>query len=101
MIQLQITDIYLRRPETEQCEYKLFLQMMVNRISVGFLRYGRARKSQKYLTRMKKELAAYERTGNAEQLINIANYCALEMITPENKKFHFDATVESIVRGKE
>ncbi len=76
----------------------------MDRRQIGHLRYehrnGGPVRRQKYMTRIKKELAAYERDGNAEQLFNIAVYCYLETRAPENKKFHFDATVESVTRGK-
>lgn len=79
-------------------EWKCFLQLMTNRKQVGGLRYGPPAKKQKYLSRMKKELAAYEKTGNMEQLLNIAVYCFLESEAPENRKFHFDNTVDSVTR---
>lgn len=78
--------------------FKMFAQTMLNRLFVGETRYGPGNKKQKYFTRMKKELQAYEKTGNAEQLFNIANYCVLEWIAPEHPKHHFDPTVESVTR---
>lgn len=77
-----------------------FMQKMCNRLIQGEVRYGPPRKEQNYMTRMIMEVKAYKRQGNMEQLINIANYAVLESITPENKKFHFDSTVESVTRGK-
>lgn len=78
--------------------FKMFAQTMLNRLFVGEVRYGPGNRRQKYFTRMKKELKAYEKTGNAEQLINIANYCVLEWIAPEHPKHHFDPTAESVTR---
>jgi hypothetical protein len=80
--------------------FKAFLQGMTNRRFVGALRYGLTKKRTKFLTRMKMEVAAYERTGNMEQLLNIANYCYLEAYAPENPKFHWDPKVDSVTRGK-
>ena len=77
-----------------------FIQKMINRLVVGHLRQGPPKVEQRYMTRMFMELKAYKKTGNMEQLINIANYCLLESQAPENKKFHFDATVDSVTRGK-
>lgn len=77
---------------------KMIFQSQINRLAVGELRYGSANRRQKYLTRLKKELAAYTAAGNAEQLINIANYCILEWIAPEHPKHHFDPTVDSVTR---
>lgn len=50
------------------------------------------------MSRLAKELAAYKKTGNMEQLINIANYAILEAMAPENPRFHFDAGVDSVTR---
>ncbi len=76
----------------------MFAQAMLNRLFVGEVRYGPGKKEQKYLTRLIKELKAYKKTGNAEQLINIANYCILEWMTPEHPKHHFNPAVESVTR---
>lgn len=96
----------LKRPESlpwskEDIEFQFFLQMMVNRKLVGGIRYGAIQKRQKYMTRLEKELKAYKKTGNSEQLINIAVYAFLESFAPENKKFHFDANAKSVTRKEE
>jgi hypothetical protein len=78
--------------------FQLFVQKMANRLIVGHWRYGAPDKRQKYLTRMKKELEAYVKTGNVEQLINIANYAMLESIAPEHPQAHFDNTINSVTR---
>jgi len=81
--------------------FQEFAQKMANRLGFGEARYGSPDKRQKYLTRLKMEVRAYERTGNVEHLYNVANYCVLECIAPENaKKFHWDGTAESATRGK-
>lgn len=81
------------------CEFRAFLQAVVNRRSVGALRYGdRPVRRQRYMTRLSKELRAYRRDGNAEQLMNIVVYAFLESVAPENKKLHWDATAESVTR---
>ncbi len=76
-----------------------FMQAMIYRIIQGHYRYGEPNKRKKYLTRLKMELEAYEKEGNAEHLINVANYCFLELEAPENRKIHFDNTVKSVTRG--
>lgn len=97
-------DITLKQPEgikipiQETVEYQFFLQLVANRFAVGHLRYGSANRRQKYLSRLKREIRAYALSGNQEQLINIANYAFLEWIAPENKKAHFDPTVDSVTR---
>lgn len=81
-------------------ELKAFIQSIANRAAQGSLRYpGPASKKKKYLTRLKIELREYERTGNFEQLLNLAVYCFLESLAPENPKFHFDNTVDSVTRN--
>jgi hypothetical protein len=97
IIRLEIPDSFELKNHKKQI-FKMFAQTMLNRLFVGELRYGAADKKQKYFSRLKKEVKAYEKTGNAEQLINIANYCILEWITPQHPKHHFDPTVESITR---
>lgn len=80
---------------------KDFMQKMTNRLAMGHYRYGEPQASKGYLTRMEAELKAYKRIGNCEQLYNIANYCWLESVAPENEKFHFDNRVKSVTRKKE
>jgi hypothetical protein len=77
-----------------------FAQMMINRLLQGSIRYGAVQRDHCYWTRMQMEVKAYKRSGNVEHLFNIANYCLLESMSPENPKFHFDNTVESVTRGK-
>lgn len=84
----------------EIANFMNFVQRMANRIIVGHLRYGTPKREQQYMSRAFAELRAYKKTGNMEQLYNVANYCWLESIAPENKKFHFDDTVDSVTRGK-
>jgi hypothetical protein len=98
------TTIELRMPEGIKLgergtiEVKYFFQSQLDRRCVGGLRYGQPNRRQRYMTRMVKELKAYKTTGNHEHLINIANYAFLESYQPENKKYHFDATVDSVTR---
>ena len=96
-----IIDIYF--PDSckrDTKKIKEFLQRMVNRLVVGHYRYGEAKKSQRYMSRLIAEVKTYKKTGNQEQLINSANYCFLETIAPENDKSTFDPTVESVTRKK-
>jgi len=81
-------------------DLQAFLQQVINRYCVGSLRYGDPAKRKRYQTRLAKEFRAYRRIGNAEQLFNIALYCFLEHQAPENRKFHFDASVDSVTRGE-
>lgn len=87
-------------PIQDSIEFQFFLQLMVNRRAVGQLRYGAPKRSQKYLTRLRKEVKAYIANGNQEQLINIAVYAFLEWIAPEHPRAYFDPTADSVTRGK-
>lgn len=79
-----------------------FAQGMADRLIVGIFRYdkGKPLKKAKYLTRLKAEVAEYERTGNQEHLINAANYCYLETQAPEHPKSHFKHHHKSVTRDK-
>jgi hypothetical protein len=81
-------------------DFFVFAQRMCNRIGVGHIRYGKPRMRKRYMTRMKMELEAYERTGNCEHLFNIANYAFLESAAPEHSEFHTDNNADSVTRGK-
>jgi hypothetical protein len=99
--------IELKWPDSLKClnrellDFKFFLQRMVNRKAQGGVRYGEIHRRQKYMTRMIKEVEAYKKSGNAEQLLNIAVYAFLEWHAPENTKFHFDNTAKSVTRRED
>ena|SRR5438477_10988092 len=95
-----IDSIQDKIPSKETTEFNWFLQLMQNRRLVGGLRYGPANRKKKYMTRLGKELTAYTKSGNAEQLINIAVYAFLEFYAPENNKYHFDNNAKSVTRRK-
>ena len=86
-------------PMPDKPELVQFLQRIANRRMVGHLRYGLDKKFR-YMSRLSAELKSYRKTGNAEQLLNIAVYAYLEQQAPENVKFHFDPTADSATRGK-
>lgn len=69
-----------------------FVQMMANRLSVGFYRYGPNSKKQNYLRRIKGAIAHYDDTGNTEFLIDAANYCWLEFDLPSHPRAHFECS---------
>jgi hypothetical protein len=75
-------------------------QMVANRYMQGHCRYGAPKASKKYLTRLEMELKVYKKTGNAENLLNTIVYGYLEMEAPQHPKFHHDATVDSVTRGR-
>jgi len=88
----------LRLPIREEVEVEFFLKLFVNRFAVGNLRYGRPNRRKQYLTRLRKELRAYGKTGNMEQLLNVAVYAMLESMCPQHRAFHFDNSVDSVTR---
>lgn len=97
-IELNVPDSIPLDPKVTR-EMQAFLQAFVNRRCVGALRYGdRPQRRQKYMSRLEREVAAYRASGNFEQLLNVAVYCFLESVAPENRKLHWDAAVESITR---
>jgi len=75
-----------------------FVQQQVYRLANGEAQYGKPDSRKKYMKRLGLELKAYRRTGNREHLLNIANYAWLESQAPENKKFHWDNSVDSVTR---
>lgn len=107
--------------ETDWIYWKSFLQSMTNRYCQGACRYGKLDKRQEYARRLYLELEIYlgifnvfnnttqkldawwkrlrrEKSGNFEQLLNIAVYCFLESEAPQHPRFHFDNKVKSVTR---
>lgn len=100
-IEIAVVDSLAGRMDREEmAAFARFLQQMMNRRTVGCLRYGSIKKQQKYMSRLAAELKAYREQGNYEQLLNIAVYAFLESFAPENKRFHFDAAATSVTRKK-
>lgn len=113
------------RRETDWVYWKSFLQAMTNRYCQGACRYGKPDRRQEYARRLFLELETYigifnvftntskkldawwkknkrDKSGNFEQLLNIAVYCFLESEAPQHPRFHFDNGVESVTRrGKD
>ena len=88
---------------TDWAWFIAFVQQAANRLAFGYYRYeakdGGPHRRQKYMTRIRKELDQYEKTGNSEHLRNIFNYAWLESVAPENPKFHWNTSVESASRA--
>lgn len=81
-----------------------FVQKMLNRVAVGYFRYGlqtRVRGApRKWMKRARMEIKEYRLTGNGEHLVNAANYMMCEWIAPEHPKHHFKHEPKSATRGK-
>lgn len=82
---------------TRRC-FRCFMQSQIDRLLIGEHRYGTPDKRKRYLDRIKKELKAYELSGNYEHLLNLANYAFLESEAPQNRNFHFNPLIGSVTR---
>jgi hypothetical protein len=76
-----------------------FLRQQAFRLQQGHAQYGGPERRQQYMKRMKLEVDEYVKTGNVEQLYNIANYALLESVCPQNPKFHRDTLIDSVTRN--
>lgn len=91
---------YYKTPSPEELrksEWSVkFENLMKNRLVMGALRYGiiqdesRSR-GQKRTDYMQKKLDLYVEDGNAEHLVDIANFCIAEFREENHPKFHFNA----------
>lgn len=69
-----------------------FLQGMLNRMQVGYLRYGPLSKNPRApLSYLDGALRRYRATGNTEILIDIANYAMGEFTHPRHPRAHYEA----------
>lgn len=87
-------------PREEKAAFFAFINSMAARINIGHSRYGTPNRRKNYKKRLEMEVIAYHQTGNFEHLMNIANYAWLESFAPIHPKFHHDATVDSVTRGR-
>lgn len=72
-----------------------FFQKMINRMGMSFFKYGKV--SSAYpskvdaIASLKDRLVKYERTGNSEYLVDVANFAMIEFMYPLHKNAHFKA----------
>jgi hypothetical protein len=68
-----------------------FLQGMLNRVAVGYRRYGDVHTSMTKdgKKRAASSLAHYRRSHNTEFLIDVANYAMIEFMRPFDLKAHY------------
>jgi hypothetical protein len=69
-----------------------FVQMMANRMSVSFFKYGKvadAKGKVDEIASLEKRLQKYRETGNAEWLVDVANFAMIEFM---HKRESFRAT---------
>lgn len=72
-----------------------FEQLMRNRIIMGAFRYGllehKAKMSYRMFDYLREKVDLYERTGNREALVDIANMAGLEFTFPSHPNAHWAA----------
>lgn len=77
-----------------QARFNDFTRLGKDRMRIGQYRYGSmlsADRPQNLSVKMIQErLTRYQRTGNTENLVDIANACMVEWMYPEHKKAHFE-----------
>lgn len=88
-------EVVLRWPPTvPETEYNRdFLQGMLNRVAMGYQKYGPKEKvDTQWVESIEMRIEKYRQTGNTEWLIDIANYAMLEFMQPRHPNAHFRAT---------
>lgn len=87
------TSTYYQTLASERC--LLFERMRADRKVIGFERYGKLGYHEKpvwdRVARIKELICEYERTGNMETLVDIANLSELEFSESVNPNAHFNA----------
>jgi len=77
-----------------------FEQFMRNRLAMGYFRYGPLNKQPKGLYdnvgSIRKRLALFEKTGNDEILVDIANLCMCEFVNGTHPTKHFKSVDDGI-----
>lgn len=72
-----------------------FIELMRNRLLMGFLRYGPKKKDSPkydYAGSIATKIQKYIETGNRELLVDIGNYSMLEFKFGEHPNSHFEST---------
>ena len=74
----------------------LVVKGMRDRMAVGYFRYGKVADAYPHkvsaLESLQKRLEKYAETGNTEFLIDAANFCLIEFMSPSHPGAHFKAT---------
>lgn len=70
-----------------------FLQGMLNRMGMSFFKYGSIKAAYPHkvdaIKSLKLRLNKYEKTGNTEYLIDVANFAMIEFTLPKHPDAHF------------
>jgi hypothetical protein len=80
----------------EQCIWSAnFMRLMIHRITFGRYRYGRKDAAvcinYNYIHSIKERIIKYQKDGNLEHLVDVANLCMLEFESGKHPKRHFKA----------
>ncbi len=77
-----------------------FEKLMRNRLAFGYFRYSPLKEQQKGLMdnvgSIKKRIKLFERTGNDELLVDIANICMVEFLNGDHPKKHFKSVDDGV-----
>ena len=80
-----------------------FIQHMANSMGVSFFKYGKvtdAKGRVDILASLKKRLDEYERSGNTEWLVDVANFAMMEFMVPSIPGAYFEGTDSSESPGR-
>lgn len=91
-----MTDISISAPCPSSEFSEEFVQGMLNRMAVSYAKYGAV--ADAYPSRvdaiasLKARLDRYDRDGNTEWLMDVANFAMIEFMRPRHPEAHFRAT---------
>lgn len=81
-----------------------FAQGMADRMSMSYYKYGKVAEAYPShvdaIASLKLRLDKYERTGNTEWLMDVANFAMIEFMHPRHEKAHFAATDSNASPGR-
>lgn len=99
---LPIVALRQNSPSTEFSER--FLQGMLDRMAVSYYKYGPVAegfpKRVDAIGTLRAKLLDYERTGNTEWLMDVANYAMIEFMHPRHPDAHFRPTDSKESKGR-
>lgn len=87
--------VFIRGPvEVREQISEFFIQQMVNRMVMGYFRYGPFRQQFPHRAdayeSLRARLRKYKETGNTEWLIDVANLAMMEFECPSHENAHYD-----------
>ena len=77
-----------------------FLTLMMNRLVLGYFRYGprkvRGRRPTQNIKEIRRRITLYEKTGNQEHLVDVANFALVEFMKPCHENAHFGSQDDGV-----